>query len=94
MKIKDFKNKETFKIPEGYFENLQNKIASKTYNNNATIATKSKKHVNWITLGYAASIAAIAICGIFAFNKSESNYNVTASEEYYDKEYIDNILTN
>ena len=94
MKIEDFNNKNTFSIPEGYFETLQNKIVSRTSNSNVPTTAKRKKYIGWRNLGYAASIAAAAIWGVFAYNNSESNYNIVANEEYYDNEYIDNMLNN
>ena len=93
MKIEDLKNKNTLNVPEDYFDTLQFKIASKT-GNSTTPTKRRKKQFCWRSIGYAASIAIIAFIGEFVYNNSGNRYDITANEEFYDKEYIDNVLTN
>ena len=94
MKIEDFKNRNTLNIPEDYFVELHSKITSRTCNNNATTIPKRKKPFSWRSIGYAASIVAVSLIGEYAYNRPENSLEITANEEYYDKEYIDNILAN
>ena len=94
MKVEDFKKRNTLNVPEGYFEALQTKVASKTCRDNA-VAAKRERHLGWRSIAYAASIAAVALIGEFLYNSNALHgYDLTASEEYYDKEYIENILVN
>ena len=94
MKVEDFKNRNTLSVPEGYFESLQSKVASKTCRDGAT-AAKGKRGLGWRSIGYAASIAAVALVGEFLYNSyTPHGHDLMASEEYYDKEYIENILVN
>lgn len=94
MKVEDLKNRNTLSVPEGYFETLQSKVASKTCRNGAT-AARRKRGFGWRSIGYAASIAAVAFFGKFLYNSYAPYGNdLTANEAYYDKEYIENILVN
>ena len=95
MKIEEFKNRESFTVPEGYFENLTDRITEKL--------PASKKSARTIVpvkwgqyIGYAATIAIAAIIGgtLFLGNTDKSAATATNSDEYYDAEYIDEMLNN
>lgn len=95
MKIEDFKNKNTLNIPEDYFETLHSKIVSKSCNSKTTATPKKKRVLGWKSIGYAASIAIVVFIGGFIYNSNSGNsHEIVANEEFYDKDYIENMLNN
>ncbi len=99
MKLNDYKKREPFKVPEGYFENLADNIMQKlpreeasvhTTSRNTTLATRLRR------IGYAASIAVILFLGSIAITQTsnKSTTIATSSDELYSNEYIDDLLEN
>ncbi|MBN2667863.1 MAG: hypothetical protein JXR60_01430 [Bacteroidales bacterium] len=81
------KNKNGFKIPEGYFDTLSNKVQDKILSEQNTSHSIFYRPSYWV----AASIIAIVISGVgyfHFFENSKSNYknnNIVLSDlEYYD----------
>lgn len=101
MKLEDYKNRQPFSTPEGYFEGLNRSIINATGKVPEINATKKHYTLGWWTrtIGYAAMLA-IAIFVADSIAKG----NDTASEKavarsiqegpMLDNEMIDNILTN
>ena len=105
MKVEDFKNRNTLSVPEGYFESLQSKVASKTCRDGAT-AAKGKRGLGWRSIGYAAAML-VFVC-LIAFNgtgnKQSAGSTILAAgteqtpadgtENIAEEEFMDNLLDN
>lgn len=95
MKLDEYKNRKAFTTPDGYFQQLNERIAEST-----TRVQKSGRSIGFWTraVGYAASIAIIAVIATTALSTYKSSKSVAmneyADEEYLDSEYIDNMLQN
>ena len=98
MKLDDYKNRNPFKVPEGYFDNLASNIVQQLpkepceQKKRKTISlTRHLRHI-----GYAATIAVILFLGATAIVKTtgESTNIAASNNEYYNNEYIDELLEN
>ena len=106
MKLEDYKKKDPFATPEGYFEKLNSDILKATCG--SSLPQEKRKKVSLVSrmrwVGYAAMIAIIATvaAGIIAvpgtdWKKGNASNEFTAgnTSEYdnsIDGEYIDNML--
>ena len=95
MKIEDFNKRNTLGLPEGYFETLQSRITSQTCNAGKAELQKRRKSFGWRSLGYVASILAVAFIGKFTYDRNITGgaADYAANEEYYEREYIESILS-
>ena len=94
MELNRFKNKQPFKVPQGYFDELESNITRMLPATPATAPKRSGIRILPIAR-YAACAAAIAtalIMGITMYNTG-NNSSMAATDEYYD-EYIDDMLNN
>lgn len=93
MELNKFKNRQPFKVPEGYFAGIESSItrilpdtpASKPPKRNARIVAFARY------TAVAAAMALALIMAITAFDSSAGS-TIANSDEYYDNEYIDEIL--
>ena len=92
MKIEDFNNKNTFNLPEGYFDSLQERIASQTCKAEKAEPLKRRKTFSWRSVSYAASILLVAVIGKFAYERNNTIPDYTADTESYDREYMESML--
>ena len=95
MKERDHSKKEPFNVPDGYFEQLNNRILDATANR-CTKTPRRKSIVigkfNRIT-GYAAAIAIlIGVTTSYLARHHKIGCDTAANETLYADEYIDNIL--
>lgn len=106
MKLEDYKKKDPFATPEGYFEKLNSDILKATCG--SSLPQEKRKKVSLVSrmrwVGYAAMIAIIATvaAGITSIPGADRKKGISPSEftagntsEYdnsIDGEYIDNML--
>jgi hypothetical protein len=83
-----------FEVPVGYFENLPNQILNKVSNRNKTAKVIPMKPHKWGKLAVAASIAVIAISGVFYFSgKNTSKDPIAQIKTASNKELNDFLNT-
>ena len=97
MEIDDYKKRNCFRTPEGYFDNMNSRIKEATCRSVAALPGKRgfKQRIVGI-MSYAAMIAIVAVVAtniIFRHTSNESNTGM-AFEDLNDSEFIDNMLTN
>ena len=106
MKLEDYKRKEPFTVPEGYFDELSSNILKATCGNKPL--ENNKKRINFVRrmrwIGYAATLAIITTIAVSIMSiqgvenkKENSKQELLAGEtkeyeENIDSEYIDNML--
>lgn len=97
MKIEDFKNRQPFSVPENYFEQfgsnminiLPKEHAAKEKKSRTTALPRIARYIS-----YAAMIVVAFVIGTTLIINTTNNSNNTANEEYYEGEYIDEMLNN
>ncbi len=95
MNIEEYKNKNRFTVPQGYFDNLHERIMT-TIPRDKKQPSKRKKSVmlgrisGW---SYAAAITLIFFIGGAIFQANNNTQQATANNEY-DNELIEEVLTN
>lgn len=101
MKLEDYKNRQPFSTPEGYFEGLNRSIINATGKVQEINATKKHYTLGWWTrtIGYAAMLAiAIFVADNIAKDNDTASEKAVAKSiqegQMLDNEMIDNILTN
>lgn len=97
----DYKNRQPFSTPEGYFEGLNRSIINATGKVPEINATKKHYTLGWWTrtIGYAAMLAiAIFVADNIAKDNDTASKKAVARSiqegQMLDNEMIDNILTN
>lgn len=95
MKIEDFKNRQPFTVPESYFEqfgsNMMNLLQKKGVKENKSHTITLPRIARYIS--YAAIFVVMFFIGSALFTNSNTPDTITA-EEYYEGEYIDEMLNN
>ena len=95
MKEKDYRKKEPFTVPDGYFEQLNNKILDATTHRHKTTPRRKNIVIGRLSriTGYAAAVAIlIGVTTGYLSQHGNANGDTAASENLYADEYIDNIL--
>jgi hypothetical protein len=96
MEIDDYKKRNCFRTPEGYFDNINSRIKEATCK--YVVALPKKRGLKQRIVGimsYAAMIAIVAVVATSIIFRHTSNSNpAIAFEELNDSEFIDNMLTN
>ena len=109
MRLEDYKNRQPFSTPDGYFEELDKKIIEATSKAPAAPLTPAKKSIRLGMYAKWMSVAAmlVFVC-LIAFNgisdkQAAENTIIVAGMEYTasdgtesitDKEFMDNLLDN
>ncbi|GEM_PF-4716029 len=71
--MKDFKNHNPYKVPDNYFDSLEQAIINKT--------TKSKFIISWRTFAVAASFLLVALSFFFTIYKDNSEVILAKKEQ-------------
>lgn len=90
MKIEDFKDRQMFTTPEGYFGQLNNKILSATSNTGSTTAKRRPISIWARVSGYAAAIAILLVIAVKTTTGDTITEATAANQERYDEEILDN----
>lgn len=109
MRLEDYKNRQPFSTPDGYFEELNRKIIGATSKAQAEPTTTAKKSIRLGMYSYWLSVAAmlafvclIALNGTDDYQTAESTI-LAADTEYIpddgteniaEEEFMDNLLDN
>lgn len=109
MRLEDYKNRQPFSTPDGYFEELNRKIIGATSNAPAEPTTTAKKRIRLGMYSYWLSVAAmLAFVCLIALNGTDDNQTaestiLAADTEYIpddgtenitEEEFMDNLLDN
>lgn len=94
MKIEDFKNREPFTVPEGYFDTLAQRVTKKLPAEKKS--TRTILPTRWGQyIGYAATVAIAAVIGAtLLLGNADNTATAAGGDEFYDAEYIDEVLNN
>lgn len=95
MKEKDNRRKEPFTVPDGYFEQLNNRILDATANRHTKASRRKNIVIGKLSriTGYAAAIAIlIGVTTSYLTQHHKAGSNTATNESLYADEYIDNIL--
>lgn len=95
MEIDDYKKRNCFRTPEGYFDKLNAQIKEATCKNVVALPKKRgfKQRIVEI-MSYAAIIAIVTIVTTsIIFRHTSKNNPSIVFEEFNDSEFIDNMLT-
>ena len=94
MNIEEYKKRNCFTTPDGYFEQLASEIEQATSKNVA--ARPKRRSLTRRVVGimsYAAMIAIVAIVATSIIFNSRNNELTATIEEFDDSEFFDNMLS-
>lgn len=95
MELEDYNKKDSFTTPDGYFEELNNRIMSATCHKSKP---KTEKRMFTRIMSYAAMVAvAFMVATGYIYNRAGNNETATANvaepnEALYDTEFIESML--
>ena len=97
MNIEDYKKRNSFTTPEGYFEQLSIEIKEATCKGTASSSKRRNPMKGFISImSYAAMIAIIVTVATSIFFKTYSNdksVHIASIDDFDDIDFIDNMLT-
>ena len=93
MNIEEYKKRNCFTTPDGYFEQLASEIEHAT-SKNVAARSKTRSLTQRVVgiMSYAAMVAIVAIVATSIIFNSRNNDLTATIEELDDSEFIDNML--
>ena len=94
MRIEDFKKRQPFETPQGYFDEVESNIINMLPTRPVQNTKVRTVHFNAIGrfVAYAASLVILFAIGTTLLNNTDNNAAI--ADDIYASEYIDEILNN